>query len=319
MSDTELTIDLETTTEFRSLSGKELPLGWPRIVPDEEFKHKLQEFDSQKDLAINKFSYELVNGDKRLLYLAVHHTSNPEHPQLDVLEQRFKEFKPQVVLYEGEARPLQGTGRDCISRDGEPGFVRFLVKEHNDRLKAGETPVIVDSGDQPFGAWVHDFRKHGFTNEDIAVFVVLRRAYLERTLALEAKVKELGRELTDKERDECLQDLERKFRVYLRNQLSSPSSYVSRQLSYLPRSDGENWTLELIAEGVQKLVGKEPKFSRIALHQDLQDSFYLESQFRDAYIIRKIAKILQEHNRVMIVMGVSHPLREEAALRQFFE
>lgn len=318
MSNTKPTHNLEQETHFRSLSGKELPSDWPQIIPDEKFQYKFKGLDPRKVLVINKLSYELVNGNKRILYLAVHHTQDPTDPQLDVIERKFKEFKPQAVLYEGSRNGLWESSRNDVARTGDPGYVRFLVKTHNNNLKEGEEPIVTDSVDQPFEEWVGDFRKHGFTNEDIAVFVVLRHVHFVKTIKIKAKAKELKRALTKEEKERFLSDFEGDFRVSLETSLSNSTGRLFYEFSYLKREDDQPWNLRLLIQSVQKITGQDPGFSKINYPQDIKDIFNLQAQFRDAYMVKKIADTLKKHDRVMVVTGSSHPLRQETALRQFF-
>jgi pheromone shutdown protein TraB len=44
-----------------------------------------------------------------------------------------------------------------------------------------------------------------------------------------------------------------------------------------------------------------------------------QREFRDRYIIKKIAKVSQKYNRIMVVMGSGHAIRDREALEQYFD
>ena len=43
-----------------------------------------------------------------------------------------------------------------------------------------------------------------------------------------------------------------------------------------------------------------------------------ETEFRDKHVVEKIADKVKQNDRVMAVMGSSHVLREEKALKELF-
>jgi len=96
----ELGVNMEEQISKKSLLGNELPSDWPKITPDVEYQNRFKEFTPGVDHPIEKFSIHLEQGPKKLSYLAVEHTNNPENPQFDALEQNFREMKPQIVLHE---------------------------------------------------------------------------------------------------------------------------------------------------------------------------------------------------------------------------
>jgi hypothetical protein len=158
----ELDINLENENAAQSLSGAELPSSWPQILTLEQEQDRYQELYDQGDNTneppinphVERLSYELQNGSKRLRFFATYHQrdiSGPDDPnrvQYDVIENKFNESPPQLVLYEGivdDANyPL--TREKAISL-GEPAFMVYLVQQHNANLKEDAEPIAIESGD----------------------------------------------------------------------------------------------------------------------------------------------------------------------------
>ena len=146
-----------------SLTGQKLPYNWPQII-DKEQEAKAYDalYDPGEDRTkpprnaqINRLKYELATGDKKLRFFPVFHQrdmSGPDDPnivQYDVLEAKFKESPPQLVLYEGFIDDVNHPlSREDAIKLGEPAFMAYLVQQHNAQLKEGERPVQIDSADR---------------------------------------------------------------------------------------------------------------------------------------------------------------------------
>lgn len=161
------------TAKIVSLNGQELPQNWPTIIsPDEESKRYEALYDLGDDKSqppsnahIERLSYELQNGDKKLRYFAVNHQrdmqgqDDPNMVQYDLLEKKFNESPPELVLYEGYIddvnHPLT---RDQAISLGEPAFMAYLVQQHNAGLREGDRPVVIESADQHVNTLPNDQR-----------------------------------------------------------------------------------------------------------------------------------------------------------------
>ncbi|GEM_PF-4306766 len=91
---------------------------------------------------IERLSYELTNGDKRLRYFAVTHSPQPGDPnyqQYDILEKKFQESPPDLVLIEGNIDfdyKIQ-TREEAIKR-GEQYFTSYLAQKYNVSIESGD-------------------------------------------------------------------------------------------------------------------------------------------------------------------------------------
>lgn len=308
----ELGVNMEEQISKKSLLGNELPSDWPKITPDVEYQNRFEGFTPGVDHPIEKFSTTLEQGPKKLIYLAVEHTNNPENPQFDALEQNFKEVSPQIVLHEGPPNAAAIQDRETSIKYGETAFLHFLVQEHNANLQAGEEQIAIESTDMPDNEWVQEFQNSGHTNEEIGTYDVLRKVNVV------AEQIRRNTKLSDEERTSALEELGKKinsdFIVYI-SEKGFPNLFTQ-----LPRQDGKAWNTETIQEEVKRQTEQDlnadlsqqkiPKFKQM---------FDEETEFRDKYVLKKIVDKVKQKDKVMAVMGSSHVLREESALREFFD
>ncbi len=303
-------METATKTEIRTISGKMLPDGWPEVAPRSEYGKVAATLDINKgELPITKFSYELENGDKRLLYLALQHSRSLQNPQFSIIEEQFNIFKPQLVILEiqgSQLPPVRPTKEQSTKEFGEVGFMEWLVDQHNKHLEPNEKDIEIVGGDIPYQKWIDEFRRIGYSNEDIMVFDILRDLYYMASIASSQ-----GQDVANAER-EYVKKLREGF------DLDAKSNKTAAAASRLPRSDGKKWSLELLKQEVKRHTGKDLSFD-INYSIDLQKMFDDQSEFRDRYIILRIVEALKKYDRVMVLMGVAHPIRQEKALRQLFE
>lgn len=310
----------EPQSQNNSLAGKELPIDWPRILTTKEEGQEYRVlYDQNEDRniepppirQIKRLSFELANGDKKLTFFAVNHSTDPQDPQFHIIEQQFKNSNPEIVLTESEwtipPEIIQKKSRDqAIAKWGEVGFMNWLVSQHNQEVKEDEA-IEIEGCDIPFTDWVNEFRKLGYTNEQIFVLNIVRNVYYHSGLA------------RDQQQD--LNQAELELIVNFRKNYESPSQdpFFGQVLSLLPRADGQNWTWELFKQQYQKEVGKAFVFEQVNSATDLPKMFADERNFRDHYVINEIVSALKLYDRIMILMGSGHAIREKPALEQFFD
>lgn len=231
-----------------SLGGKPLSPEWPHILNDAEVKSHYDTFNQEQDTHFDRFGFKLTNGPKELIYFATKHTDNPDDPQMRRIVEEIKNFDPEILLYEGQAAvfPQSITSPRDPRLGGEGGLARFAVNEINKQRPAGQK-IADESGDIPDGVWAEEFKKAGFTQEDIDAFDVARHAHSAAS------------KLDPNARPAHLDD---------------------------------------------------PKMKQM---------FDAESQFRDKYQIDRIEEALLHHNKVLVVMGSGHAIRQRQALEEYFQ
>ena len=295
----------------KSITGKELPSNWPRITADADYAHRFEGFTPGTDQVIDKFSLSLTSGDKQLEYLAVEHTNNPASPQFDVIRQGFEQVKPQIVLYEGPEQPPLNTDEATAKNYGEKGYLLWLVNKHNASLQPGEIPIVSESADITDMELISTLKEKGYTNDEIAVYDILRK------INVQAEQIRRNPNLTDEEKSNQLANLTteiKDFPKYL-TEKQFPNLFGS-----LPRADGRAWDVDTINQEVLKQTGQELNANlNQFVNPRFQQMFEDESQFRDEYIVNKITSKFTQEDRVLAVMGSAHVLREEQAIKEYFD
>lgn len=178
-----------------SLSGAELPADWPKVVTPEQESQGYNALrdpnenpnEAPKNAHIDRLSYVLETGEKRLRFFATWHQKDmtgPEDPnmkQYDVLEQRFNESPPQAVVIEGNVGDAAEKVNDPAYRipnrefaisKGEQGFMLYLVQQHN--LAHPDQLVTISSSDIPDAELAQGFRDQEIPEEQITHFFATR-------------------------------------------------------------------------------------------------------------------------------------------------
>lgn len=160
----------------KSLTGKVLPNNWPQIASPEAVQDAYNRnlFDPEDDRSqppskahIERLSYELVSGNKRLRFFATYHqrdmqrSNDPNLIQYELLEKKFNESPPQLVLYEGYIDDIDyPISREQALQLGEPAWMLYLVQQHNAQVPESEK-VIIKSGDAHVNHELDDIRDAG--------------------------------------------------------------------------------------------------------------------------------------------------------------
>ncbi len=299
----------------QTLKGNKLPNGWPNITSEDDYgpkKYGPFQQEGKRPIPARDFSIHLKSGEKVLQYTAVEHTNDSSNPQFEELEKQFDETKPQVVLYEGPVSNFPITDINQAYAFGEKSFMNYLVQQYNANLGEGEKSIVLESTDMPNDALIKSFQDRGNTNEEIGVYDIVRQ------INNVAEAIRRNSSMTDEQKTRNIalidEQIKNDFLEFVREK------QFSSLLPMLHRQDGRQWNNSIIAEEVKRVTGHDLNAN---LHQTeidkLRQMFNDEAIFRDAYVVEKIAENVQKYDRVMVVMGSSHVLREEAALREFFE
>ncbi len=232
------------------------------------------------------FVLELENEPGRLLYFGLEHTACPQHPQLAELERRWEEFQPTVAYSEGGVWPLLSTREEAISKYGEGGLLRFLAQRDSIPVKSLEPPRADE---------VARLRQE-YSAQCIKLYYFLRQVqqwqrnpsngspeeYLGGVLAALNEVKGLeGSPRTREELNSCCQE-------------EFPELCDWRQVP-------ARWF--------------DPTQEGHLLNRLSRDC----STIRDQYMVAALAQEVRRGERVFAVVGYSHVVRQEGALRRALE
>lgn len=218
--------------------------------------------------------------DSRLYYFGARHTYDPADPQLAQIERAWSEFRPDIAFTEGGSPPLEATREEAVRKHGETGFVRFL---------AARDDVPVTTLD-PSRAEEVAALSSKFSKEQIKLFFILRGA--SQFIARE------GVEKVDAE-------IERVLRIY----------------NASPGLGGSPRTLAEVASAYSRsFPGRYTDVRGEWFDPVRRDTFLNEiaragSDYRDRFVVAKLLAHVRDGRRVFAVIGGSHVMMQERALR----
>lgn len=226
---------------------------------------------------------ELNRGGGALLYYGVTHTLAPDDVQLDDIERRWGAFKPTLAYTEGGDWPVEKKRDEAIRRGGEQGLLRYLAERDGVRAK---------NIDPPSDAQLRYLLKY-FPGAQVKVYYVLLHTVLMRT-------REQGPpniHLVNK----ILRDLSQGSWGYdgPPRKLKQFEEYVHK---YLP--EVEDWRTITPA----LFLTTDTDNFVAAVHRTL-------NRYRDEVMMGKIVKAVKKRKRVFALVGRSHVVMQESALR----
>jgi len=225
----------------------------------------------------------LTSSEGQLLYFGSRHVYDPADPLVAEIQKLWAEFVPTLALNEGGDPPVAGTIEDAVKQFGEPGLVRYLAARD-------KTPVL--SLEPSRAREVASLLPH-YSRQQIKLFYVLRQVphYRLATLSvpLEKKIEE---------------DLGTFAALY--------------DLPGAPR------TLAEIAESCEVLLPglahwndvPQPYFDPLQeTTRFTNDISRRLSNLRDEHMVDLLAREVERGARVFAVVGGSHVVMQEPALR----
>lgn len=245
------------------------------------------------DLVEPPYVIDLSYGVKRLVFIGCSHTRDSTDSQYAVIEQYFKEFKPQLALNEGGQLPNDLHFRsksEAIEKRGENGFVKFLCDQSNIQMLNGD---ISDSLEFSIALQKHP-------KEDLFLYYMMERlvhpylnnAYGDRPFedlydrVIDSWFIKPGFPLSEQEK-----------------------SFVYFKQLYLDKI-GRPFVLEANYDNIERfdyINGGDCKFCAIGRTSKM---------VRDCVLLDNIDKALDQYDRVIITFGHGHALAVEPALRQ---
>lgn len=223
----------------------------------------------------------------RLLYYGGAHVYADDHPQIADIQTRWASFRPTYALNEGGDPPVFDTIEETVSRNGESALVRWLAKRDN----------VPATTLEPSRSDTVAALSRRFTPAQVKIANILRGVAQERR------------------RSES-------FRV------PSIDGGVDRLLAFFSRVRGLEGSPHSLREFDEMVRQELPTLSdwraiderwfNPALRPPLawtNELAILESAHRNAFMIQRIVAMLQKGHRLFIVVGASHVVMQEAALR----
>lgn len=235
--------------------------------------------------APRQFPYvvESTAGRGRLLYIGTRHFFDPQDPQAELIETVWREFRPTLAFNEGGNPPTLDSAAEAVARHGEPGLVRYL---------AARDGVPVRNIEPPESAIAADMVQAGYRPEEVKLFLAL--------LAYDT----YRRARSDEAPDEFIA---RVLRVESRTaDLPGPPNTLAELAAlyaelFPQRPDWREVPSEWFAP-----THTDTLFNRLARRM---------SQLRDRHMVDLLVGAVRRGERVFGVVGGSHVVMQEAALR----
>lgn len=221
-----------------------------------------------------------------LLYFGAEHTEAVDNPQFDQIETLWNNFKPTLALSEGGIWPLEKTRADAIIKHGEQGLLRFLANRDGIVIKSLE-PVAEDEV---------AYLLEQYTQEEITLYYVLRQVAQYRRMKVSQPLavyisQFLVRLHSVTGLERCPASIEEFTQLYT-NIVDQ-----SQDWRYIPAE----WFYPTLTETI---------FNHIAR---------TTNRFRDEHMVRIIAEYVRNGERVFAVVGFSHVVMQEPALKDLLQ
>jgi len=225
---------------------------------------------------------ELARGRGYLLYYGAFHSVDLSQPQFSDIEQKWAAFRPTLALSEGSLWPLEATREEAIRKYGEQGLLRFLAARDGVPMKCLDQPRLLQS---------RHLRRY-FSVQEVKVYMTLRQARVNQML---------GRNPNDLADIGFFLDTMEKFRSFRfpPHSLSALEDLVKHEFPGL-----EDW--RTISEDY--FYNKEKGKFLPEIHRYLMC-------YRDNFMLGILFKELKKGRRIFAVVGRSHVVMQEPALR----
>jgi hypothetical protein len=229
---------------------------------------------------------ELPAPTGRLLYYGASHVYEVQHSQITEIQERWATFRPTYALNEGGEPPVFETVAETVGRHGESALVRWLAKR--DGIPVATLEPAVAASVAALSA--------RFSTEQIKLYHTLRQVVEQRRRSESFAVPDLDKEI----------------------------ARVLRYLSRIPGLEGPPRTLKELEASTDRLL------PQLASWRDIPRGSFApavaspiwtnhlsraETEFRDTFMIDLIARKVVEGHRVFAVVGASHVVVQESALR----
>ena len=229
-----------------------------------------------------------THGRGALLFFGSAHTYDPGDPQVGRICGLWTEFRPTLAFNEGGDPPAEGTIDAAVARFGESGLVRHLARR--DR-------VPVASIEPSMAHQVNALRAAGFGDEQTKLFFVLRQVPQHKEQA--------GSPMTDVRAAEVLAYFTKVTGIV--GPPTTPDELTSACARLLPglrdwREVPQAW-FDPVFEGALAFT------NTVSLRL---------SVLRDAWVVDLLGDVVSRGEQVFAVMGASHVVVQEPALRARF-
>ncbi|HEY0010327.1 MAG TPA: hypothetical protein VGB97_00235 [Candidatus Paceibacterota bacterium] len=241
---------------------------------------------------------EVTNGAKHLEFFGASHLYDPRDPQFEEIASRFETNRPDIVYVEGLERinaQKESVREQAVKVSQEEARSRgenyFLLK------LAIDAGVDFESPEPSFKEELKLLQSLGYSKRDIFMFYAYRQIS-----GYQQRAKE------DRSDSACIDYLKDNF-----GRFRDESGWSADELAGFEKQLANE--LELHAEGkYREQVDPIPWEGRDGTV--INDISQASSQYRNEYILGRIADGMKEHDHLFAVYGSAHAVQLEPALRQ---
>ena len=255
------------------------------ISCSQQEKIELMSYDEYVELSVSiQIPYVLeIDADKgSLLYFGSEHSVDITHPQFNLMNNLWNEFKPTIAFSEGGIWELEESREKAISKHGEHGFLRFLAERD-------EIPI---HSIEPTEGEEIKYLLERFSPEELKLYYLLRQVVQHRRMGYV----------------ESIEDYIEKFififgnREGLKGVVNSVAEFEEIYSKYINepgdwRNVPDTWFNPLLDETIFNQIGQ------------------LSSRFRDEHMLKLLTEQVRNGNRVFAVVGLTHVVMQEPVLR----
>jgi hypothetical protein len=262
-----------------------------RILSDKEYlHHPFVTVERQRS-----YVFEVTKGSKYLSYFGSDHTTEIGDPLFPKIQKAFEDARPQLVLVEGmesindSKEEVDEIARNISLREsmefGESSYVLKL---------AIDSGVEFESPEPNFSLEIQMLLDKGYTKKDIFTFYAYRDIYQYQRDHKDRHMEALR---------EFLAPILQKLRVSSKASQEEITSFTNELFSdidlnsdkYAKESDPIPW----------------PEHPQVVTN----DISRASNDFRDRHIVERIAEALKNYDRVFVIYGATHAVKQEPAIR----
>lgn len=251
----------------------------------------------------DSFVFNLEKENKKLLYFGSHHTNDPQDEIFTKIQKSFEEFNPEKVYIEGYRyintnkkeiiEKYKNLDLEEVKKMGESVFVLKLAIDKN---------IDFESPEPDREEELKSILDKGFSKKDIYNY------YAYRMIAQYDRTK---KEKSSEDLKEYIKPYLEKFRnfsIWDGQDLAILENQIYAEIDAL---DMQN--LEKYKDMVDPTPWPNKDFTNI--NQISQAS----GDFREEYILENIIKGFEECDKIFVIYGFSHAVKQEKAFREFFK
>lgn len=225
--------------------------------------------------------------DKHLLVYGCRHSFNPDDTMLIALENKFQILNPDLALNEGGNWEIYETRDETILKSGEQGFLRYLCNKNNVPVKSFEPESEKE--------YKHILSK--YSKKDALLM------YFCRQITQIQKQQEISN--FQKYMIDFLGHLKQSGFPLKNTKKEFDDLIVNYEQLFNEKFDWKKFNPENVW----------PIYSNTILNEINKEI----TEFRDKHIVNLIDKELKNNNKIFVLMGGSHAVKQEPVIKYNFE